>query len=250
MRSTVAESIPLGDDARIYGHQVCLSADIGRVLLIDGGDVAPAETKIKLRPFTLQTHSDSYCVAWSLPKHEIRRVNLLPALALLDDATVSNHGALLKLWFGIGHVLQEEHTNILPGKFKHIWYSQARHKGWNTMRRWWTHVRKHLEDLSGDGQDAAGVHLIPQLGSWGCVPLGGEQEGWGIAAARQRHPWRRQSRAQRLAHSDTTDRRPHPKIGSLLCWNWFYLIVWKPNHPNVCKYRNIIIKYFLTVLLH
>lgn len=47
IRSMVAETLPLGDDARIYGHQVCLGADISRVLLIDGGDVAPAERIIK-----------------------------------------------------------------------------------------------------------------------------------------------------------------------------------------------------------
>lgn len=120
IRSMVAETLPLGDDARIYGHQVCLGADISRVLLIDGGDVAPAERiiiikkkklrlicdSIEFRTFILQTHSNRRCAARGLPKHEIRRVNLLPALALLDDATVSNHGTLLELGFGIGHVLQ------------------------------------------------------------------------------------------------------------------------------------------------
>lgn len=38
-----AETLPLSDDARIYGHQICFGADVGRVLLIDGRDVAPAE---------------------------------------------------------------------------------------------------------------------------------------------------------------------------------------------------------------
>lgn len=53
---------------------------------------------------------------------------------------------------------------------------------------WNTHIGEHLEDLSSDGQDATGVHLIPQLGAcWG-VPLGGEQEGGCITATRQRHP--------------------------------------------------------------
>lgn len=67
----VAELLPLSDDARIYGHQVCLSANISRVLLTDGRDVAPEERKKKLsficdriefRPFRLQTHSDRRCV--------------------------------------------------------------------------------------------------------------------------------------------------------------------------------------------
>lgn len=44
-----------------------------------------------------KNHSDPHCVERGLPKHKIRRVNFLPALAVLDDATVSNHGALLKL---------------------------------------------------------------------------------------------------------------------------------------------------------
>lgn len=51
-----------------------------------------------------------------------------------------------------------------------------------------THIGEHLEDLGGDGKDAAGVHLVPQLGAGGGVPLGGEQKGRSVAAARQRHP--------------------------------------------------------------
>lgn len=52
----------------------------------------------------------------------------------------------------------------------------------------WTHIWKHLEDLSGDGKDTTGVHLISQLCSCRSVPLGGEQKGRSITAARQRHP--------------------------------------------------------------
>lgn len=51
-----------------------------------------------------------------------------------------------------------------------------------------THIWEHFEDLGGDGKDPAGVHLVPQLGARGGVPLGGEQEGRSIAAAGQRHP--------------------------------------------------------------
>lgn len=51
-----------------------------------------------------------------------------------------------------------------------------------------THIWEHFEDLGSDGKDPAGVHLVPQLGARGGVPLGGEQEGWGVAAAGQRHP--------------------------------------------------------------
>lgn len=61
-----------------------------------------------------------------------------------------------------------------------------------------THIWEHFEDLGGDGKDPAGVHLIAQLGARGGVPLGGEQEGWSIAAAGQRHPTggRRRERRQ------------------------------------------------------
>lgn len=51
-----------------------------------------------------------------------------------------------------------------------------------------THVWEHFEDLGSDGKDPAGVHLVAQLGARGGVPLGGEQEGWSIAASGQRHP--------------------------------------------------------------
>lgn len=51
-----------------------------------------------------------------------------------------------------------------------------------------THIWEHFEDLGGDGEDPAGVHFVPQLGARGGVPLGGEQEGRSIAAARQGHP--------------------------------------------------------------
>ena len=62
-------------------------------------------------------------------------------------------------------------------------------RGW--VEEWMagqTHIREHLEDLSCDGQDATGVHLIPQLGPCRCVPLGGEQEGGSVTAAGQRRP--------------------------------------------------------------
>ena len=51
-----------------------------------------------------------------------------------------------------------------------------------------THIWEHLEDLGCDGQDAAGVHLVPQLGPCRRVPLGGEQEGGSITAPGQRRP--------------------------------------------------------------
>lgn len=57
-----------------------------------------------------------------------------------------------------------------------------------------THVWEHFEDLGSDGKDPAGVHLVAQLGARGGVPLGGEQEGWSIAASGQRHPARRAER--------------------------------------------------------
>lgn len=51
-----------------------------------------------------------------------------------------------------------------------------------------THIWEHFEDLVGDGKDSIGVHLVPQLGPCRSVPLGGEQKGRSITAARQRHP--------------------------------------------------------------
>lgn len=45
IRAMLAELLPFSYDARIYGHQVCFSANISRILLIDGRDVAPAEGK-------------------------------------------------------------------------------------------------------------------------------------------------------------------------------------------------------------
>lgn len=58
---SMVETLPLGDDAGIYGHQVCLGANIGCILLIDGGDVAPAKKELRLicdvivfRPYRLQ----------------------------------------------------------------------------------------------------------------------------------------------------------------------------------------------------
>ena len=51
-----------------------------------------------------------------------------------------------------------------------------------------THIWEHFEDFGGDGKDPAGVHLVPQLGPCGSVPLGGEQKGGSVTASRQRHP--------------------------------------------------------------
>lgn len=56
------------------------------------------------------------------------------------------------------------------------------------QQRGQTHIWEHFEDLGSDGKDPAGVHLVAQLGARGGVPLGGEQEGWSIAASGERHP--------------------------------------------------------------
>lgn len=61
-------------------------------------------------------------------------------------------------------------------------------QGPERRRKKQTHIWEHFEDLGGDGKDPAGVHLVAQLGARRGVPPGGEEEGRGIAAARQRHP--------------------------------------------------------------
>lgn len=60
-----------------------------------------------------------------------------------------------------------------------------------------THIWKHFEDLGGDGEDPAGVHLVPQLGARRGVPLGGKQKGGSIAASGQRHPTGRRKGGRR-----------------------------------------------------
>lgn len=50
------------------------------------------------------------------------------------------------------------------------------------------HLGKHAEDLLVDVVDAAGVHLILELGPQGGVLLGGEEEGGGVAAPGQSGP--------------------------------------------------------------
>lgn len=94
----------------------------------------------------------------------------------------------------------EFHHLRVRGRVHSIGSHTGRHTGWYTVYcyNWNTHVRKHLEDLSTDGQDATGVHLIPQLGACWSVPLGCEQEGGCITTPRQRHPIGENNRREEL----------------------------------------------------
>lgn len=59
------------------------------------------------------------------------------------------------------------------------------------------HLWKHSEDLLVDVIDAAGVHLVLELRPQGCVLLGGEEEGGGIAAPGQSGPARQETERER-----------------------------------------------------